>query len=121
VATFQVGDVEADEEFAGKGGGVVDWAREEVEGEADVVEDREVGEEGMALRNVAEHGVAETGLLGFRKRMEVASIEEDGAGVGSEETGEEVDEGGLARTGAAHEGDEFAGREGETGVFDGKE
>ena len=73
------------------------------------------------MRNIAQGSVAETGLLRFRKGMEIAAFKDDRAGVGREETGKEIDEGGLAGAGTTDKGDEFAGEKGETGVIDGKE
>jgi hypothetical protein len=72
------------------------------EAEGDVFKDGEVREEGIALEDGVD-GAAVGGEGG-----DVAAAEDDGAGVGDFQAGDDAEEGGFSAAGGAEEGDEFA-------------
>ena len=94
-----------------KGGDVV--------GDFDVAHGRERGQQIEALEDKADLGAAHFGALGVGEFGEVGAIDEDRAGGGVGETAQDVEEGGLSRTGGADDGDELAGGDGEVDVAEG--
>ena len=77
-------------------------------GEEGVFEDGEFGEEVVELEDEAEGVVAEVGAGPAGGVFEGLSAEEDAAGVGGVEGAGDMEEGGFAGAGGAHDGDEFA-------------
>ncbi len=98
----------------GDGGGLFDLLGGGVRGaEGDVVADG-VGEEEGLLRDEAD--VSAEGLEG--EGADGAVVDEDGAGVGVLEAGDEVDEGGFAGAGGAYDGEAAAGGDAEVDVVE---
>lgn len=83
--------------------------------EGDVFGEGGAEEEGF-LRDEADGGAE----LGEAESTDVDAVEEDAAGGGVEQPGEEVEEGGLAGAGFADDGGGFAGRDGEGDVVEGE-
>jgi hypothetical protein len=108
VASF--GEADAIEEFAGALGGLAGGAAE-FGGEQDVFFGGEGGDELVALENEPELAAAQAGEAVFRQADDLFAVEEDAAGGGVIESGEEAEEGAFAAAGGAHDGDELAGRD----------
>ena len=83
------------------------------EGEVDVFGDGEVVEEVVALEDHADAFAGEVGALFAVERVDGGGFEKEFTAPGVVEHGEDVEEGGFAGAGGAHDGDELAGVDGE--------
>jgi hypothetical protein len=101
------------------GGAVVAIDLGEAQGELDVFRESHPREEIEGLEYHADGVAAVAGEFKGIYGGEVAAANVDRAGCGAVEPGEEIEEGGLAGTGAAEKGDEFAGSDFEGDVVDG--
>ena len=82
------------------------------EREGDVLEHRHVREEGVVLEDHADVALVR------RHPRDRVPVDEDLAGVGEQEPGDEVEGRGLARTARAQECDEAPGRDGQAHLLD---
>jgi hypothetical protein len=94
----EVGESEPGSEFVDAFGDAWPGPTADVEGEAEVLPDGEVGEEGTVLGDEPDA----TGSRGFVG--DVATVDADMAGLDGAEAADGFEDGGLSGTGAAHEG-----------------
>jgi hypothetical protein len=78
-------------------------------GEQHVVEHGERADQLGGLENKTEKGVANEGAFGVGKGQGIPSVDEDVAGVGAEEQGEDAEESRFSAAGGAGDGGGFAG------------
>ena len=83
------------------------------QGDVDVLDDGELLDEVVALEDEAQRAPTEGGERVVIHRRHVHAAEEILPGAGPVEAAEDVEKGGLAGTGRAHDGDVFAGHDGE--------
>src|SRR5215813_10662983 len=82
-----------------------------VEGQLDVLERAGARDEVEVLKDEANLAVTKRGALIGAERRYVGIIQMVGPARRSVETAEDIHQGGLARAGSAHDGDQFAGLE----------
>src|SRR5882762_7755573 len=82
---------------------------EEILGEHDVFERREIRHEMKLLEDEADFFRAVANKIGFAEARDVLAVYGDAAGRGGVETAKNIDKCGFARAGRAHECDPFAG------------
>ena len=102
---------------AGGALGAIDFG--EAQRELDIFREGHAWEEIEGLEDHADGVAAVGGEFCRIYGREVASADVDGAGGGAVESGQEIEEGGLAGAGGAEEGDEFALADFEGDVVDG--
>ncbi|MCD7897496.1 MAG: hypothetical protein LUG50_12620 [Planctomycetaceae bacterium] len=90
----------------------------EVEGQADVVEDGEVGEEALSLRHVADTAVAEERQFGILQGANIHPVHHDASAGRFEKAGDHGEKGGFAAAGTADHRHHFPTGDGEGGVGD---
>jgi hypothetical protein len=81
--------------------------RDEQKREFDILEGRENGNEMIELENVADVTGAPLGETGPGEAGHIVSVDDKVTGGGSVDPGDEIEEGGLSRTGWPHEGEEL--------------
>ena len=101
------------------GGALVAIDFGEAQRELDIFREGHAGEEIERLEDHADGVAAVAGEFDGIDGGEVAAADVDGAGGGTVESGQEIEEGGLAGAGAAEERDEFALADFEGDVVDG--
>jgi len=82
---------------------------DQLEGEFDVFENGQGGEEVEELEDGADLGASESGETLGIELGELGGADANGSGVGAVDASEAIQEGGFATAGGSHEGDAFAG------------
>jgi hypothetical protein len=108
IVVAALGEADAIEELLGALFGVAGGAGE-FGGEEDVLFGGEGGDELVALENEPQLAAAEPGEVILREADDLFAVEEDAAGGGIIEAGEEAEQGAFAAAGGSHDGDELAG------------
>jgi hypothetical protein len=110
-----VGQAHVGEQIDGPGA-IVTGAKGQ--GEFDVLESGEGLEQIEGLEDVADVSGAESVEAGFGEGGEIGLMEDDGAGVGADDSGDEVEEGGFAGAGGSDECDLLGCVKGKMGDVD---